>query len=396
MDVALAARLASPEGGEVLAAAAELAGLDPLVAGARLRRHHDPDLAAAALMQTELRARTADKFGARSALLLTRDGLEQATRATVAQWRAETLHAQGVRRIVDLGCGLGSDALACAEAGIEVVAVEKDPVTALFARHNLSGVGVEVLTGAAEDFAPSLLDKDVAVMADPARRTGTGRTWQVRDFTPSYDWVIGLVRQHAGVVKFGPGMPYELVPDDLGAVWVSESGDAVEVSLWGSPILSNTGSLTLGRGSGRSAVLLPAGDRLAVDDTDPTIGPVGGWLVEPDAAVIRARAVDTLAGQLGGRRVADQIAYLTCDQPVATPYGTVFEIVDSFAWKEKALRAWVRDQQIGTLEIKKRGIQVDPAQLRRRVKPSGPHSATIVITPTTHGAQVLVVRRTPV
>ncbi len=387
MDVELAERLAGPEGVDVLAAAAELAGLDPLTAGLRLRKDHDPELAAAALHEIDLRSRAAVKFGQLSEVLLTRDGLEQATRGVVARWRAQTLLAHGVRRIVDLGCGLGSDALACAEAGIEVVAVEKDPVTAVFARHNLAGVGVEVLTGAAEDLAPSLLDKDVAVMADPARRTGKGRSWQVNDFTPSYEWVVSLVCQHGGVAKFGPGTPYELVPEDLEAVWVSESGDAVEVSLWGDRVPSAQ------KGRRRSAVVLPGGDSITVEPVEPTVGPVGGWLVEPDPAVIRAGAVDTLAKHLGGRRIAGRIAYLTCDAPVATPYGTVFEVVESFAWKEKALRAWVRDRSIGTLEIKKRGIQLDPAQLRKRLKLSGPHAGTVVITPTTSGAQVLVVRR---
>jgi predicted RNA methylase len=38
-----------------------------------------------------------------------------------------------------MGCGIGSDAMAFARAGLEVVAVEVDPATAAVARANLAG-----------------------------------------------------------------------------------------------------------------------------------------------------------------------------------------------------------------------------------------------------------------
>jgi hypothetical protein len=49
---------------------------------------------------------------------------------------------------------------------------------------------------------------------------------------------------------------------------------------------------------------------------------------------------------------------------------------------------------VGTLEIKKRGVDVDPAELRRRLQPSGPASATLVLSRTPAGAVALVVQRT--
>ena len=59
----------------------------------------------------------------------------------------------------------------------------------------------------------------------------------------------------------------------------------------------------------------------------------------------------------------------------------------------KALRAWVRERGVGTLEIKKRGIDLDPAALRRTLKPKGKASATLMVTPTPAGARVLVCSR---
>ncbi|MEA5052026.1 MAG: SAM-dependent methyltransferase, partial [Propionicimonas sp.] len=48
---------------------------------------------------------------------------------------------------------------------------------------------------------------------------------------------------------------------------------------------------------------------------------------------------------------------------------------------------------VGTLEIKVRGIDIDPAALRRRLKPTGRNAATLILTPTPHGARALVARR---
>jgi hypothetical protein len=48
---------------------------------------------------------------------------------------------------------------------------------------------------------------------------------------------------------------------------------------------------------------------------------------------------------------------------------------------------------VGALEIKKRGVDVDPADLRRRLQPTGPATATLVLSRTPSGAVALVVRR---
>ena len=46
----------------------------------------------------------------------------------------------------------------------------------------------------------------------------------------------------------------------------------------------------------------------------------------------------------------------------------------------KALARALRDRGIGTLEIKKRGVDVDPATLRTKLKLRGPEAATLFVT----------------
>lgn len=354
-----------------------------LGAATRLRKDFDADVAAWALTQAELRRRGRAKFPDAERMLFTRTGLEQATRQAVAAWRAQQMAASGVTEVVDLGCGLGADALAMARAGMAVIAVDADEETARCARHNLSGVA-EVMHARAEDVT---LPQGAAVFLDPARRGERGRSWDVADLSPSWEFVT---RQLGGdrftVVKLGPGFPKNVIPDGVGATWVSHGRDVVELSLWNR---ARTGVSVVS--------ISPAGDTSELTSTSPAeqlgVGEVGSHLSEPDGAVIRAGLLDHLVPDVERWRVDAGVAYLASNQPLHSPFLTCFEVHDVLPHDEKVLRGWVRDHHVGTLEIKVRGMDVDPAVLRRRLKPRGKEAATLVLTPTPDGARALVVTR---
>lgn len=388
MDVETAEWLVS-EAGPWLAEAAALPDPASVAAGAALRRTLSPERAAAVLGQAALRRRAAAKLGPDAdALFLTPDGFEQATRPEVAHWRARRLRDAGVRRIVDLGCGLGLDASAMIRAGIDVVGVDIDAVTATFARAN---TGMVVHVAAVEEWVAEGLGERDAVFADPARRTSHGRSWRLSDLSPSWEFVRSLLDgRRIACVKLGPGLAHRDVPDGVQATWVDHRGDVVEASLWAGPWAE-----------GRAAVLLDGGVRqLSGEVGEPPalagLPAPGAVLYEPSGAVIRAGALGVLARRLGARAVRPGIAYLIGEAVVATPFAEAFEIVEVLSASEKALRAWVRENGVGILEIKKRGVDVDPAAFRRRLRPAGPHAATLVLTPTSEGARALVVRRLPV
>ncbi|MCC6497397.1 MAG: methyltransferase domain-containing protein [Propionibacteriaceae bacterium] len=384
MDATLARWLVSADAQAALAVAADQADPGSLRSAEALRRRWPAERAAAVLSQVTLRRRAAAKFGERApGLFFTTDALEQATRADVASWRAGRLAAAGATAVVDLGCGIGADALAFADAGLEVVAVEADPATAVLAAANLGDRG-RVLCGDAEQLATDLLADGAAVFADPARRTAAGRSWRVGDLTPPWDFVTGLLAGRLGCIKAAPGLPSNVIPDGVATTWVSHGGDLVEASLWSGPWPAGE----------RRAVLLPAGGELVAGDRGaPVVGEVGRYLYEPDPAVIRAGAIGTLADLLGCHSVNPGIAYLAGDDLVESGFATAFEVLDSLPFDERVLRSLVRDSDIGTLEIKVRGLDVDPALLRRRLKPAGRAAATVVLTPTPAGARALLVKR---
>ncbi|SCE93101.1 Methyltransferase domain-containing protein [Micromonospora coriariae] len=394
MDLDQLAALRTPEGSAALAAAAGLAGGDPLAAASALRATGvPPALASAALTQAELRHRAVGKFGpAAAGMFLTRAGLEQATRRVVADSRAARLRAAGVRTLADLGCGLGADALAAARAGIRVYGVEADPVTAAMAAANAAAAGLaELFTvecGDATAFDVSRVD---GVFCDPARRrAGTGRRiFDPRAYSPPWDFVTGLAeRVPRTVVKVAPGLDHALIPAGAEAEWVGVDGDLVEAALWCGELAEVPRRATLYRqGPGDEA---GHHELTGSGAAEAPVGPTRRYLYDPDAAVVRAHLVAELAGELGATLGDPSIAYLYADQPTRTPYARCLEVTDVLPFSLKRLRALLRDRRVGRVEILKRGSALTPEQLRRDLRLTGDAAASLVLTRVAGAPTVLI------
>ncbi len=345
---------------------------------------HAPGLVAAVLSQSKLRSKAAGKFGEFArAMLFTEAGLEQATRLRVAALHAGRFAAAGLQHVADLGCGIGGDALALAALELRVTAADADEVTATLAAFNLAPFPrATVLHARAEDIDLDGLPDGPAdgVYLDPARRSAghahTSRLTRPEDYTPSLDFAFGLGQRLPTGVKLGPGFDRELIPVGAEAQWVSVDGALVEMGLWFGPLARP--------GIRRSALLLGKSGshelNAAADSDDAAVGALGGYLYEPDGAVIRARLIGDLARSLDARMLSDGIAYLTADAAAPTPFATCFRVLEQLPSDEKKLKAALAARGIGTLEIKKRGIDVDPAALRTRLKLKGSAAATIVLT----------------
>ncbi|MEV6005471.1 class I SAM-dependent methyltransferase [Streptomyces sp. NPDC051976] len=367
--------LLSPAGQALLASLRDHDPADELAAATRLRRDHDADLVSAALGQARLRQRAVAKFGAADAyrMYFTPDGVEQATRTSVATHRAARFKALGVRRLADLCGGIGGDAIALARAGIEVLAVDRSPLTCAVARANAEALDLaDLIKVRCADVAEVDTSGYDAVFVDPARRTGRGRTFDPEAYSPPLSWALGAARAVPfAAVKVAPGIPHEAVPAQAEAEWVSDRGDVKEAALW---FGTTPGAVR--------ATLLPDGASLctAAPLPDPEVRPVGRYLYEPDGAVIRAHLVAEVARALDGGLIDPTIAYVTTDAPRPTPYATAYEITDVLPFGLKRLKALLREREVGVLTVKKRGSAVEPEELRRRVKPRGPNAATVFLT----------------
>ncbi len=369
--------LLSPEGLRLLDSLPDYSSTDDVVRSvARLRKAgYGPGLVAAVLGQVKLRSRARAKFGPfADRMLFTEAGLEQATRLQVAAQHAGRFQRAGTSWVADLGCGIGADALAIAALDLEVTGVERDEVTAAIASFNLAPwSNARVENEDATEFDLSGVD---GVYLDPARRNPSRRLRDPADWSPSLDFAFGLARRFATGVKLGPGIDRELIPDDAEAQWVSVGRDVLEVSLWFG---------ALARPGIRRAALIVSDEGTSelsseADSKDAEVGALGEFLYEPDGAVIRARLIGDLVRTVDGRMIDRSIAYFTTDDPVVTPFATGFRVRETFPFDEKLLKRELAARKIGTLEIKKRGMDVDPAQLRSRLSLKGSASATLILT----------------
>jgi len=406
MDLAAVHALVSGEGWGLLQSLPPYDESTTLALGDRLRSAgFSPDLVAAALTQSRLRARAHDKFGEfADAMLFTADGLEQATRLELAARHAGRFREAGIRRVLDLGCGIGADAMGFAGIGLQVTAFDADEVSAAVADVNLRHWPAAVAeVGRAEEVRLPADEsaRHTGAFLDPARRTpgrtdAVGRTRRVFSLdamSPSWDTVRAVASaMPATGAKLSPSLAHGAVPAGVEAQWTSFRGEVLECALWWGPLV---------RYAGRSACVVAAdGQDTTITQQDAPesvpvarrLSDVGPWLHEPDRAVIRAGLTGALTAEVDGVELAGGVGYVTSHRAAEVGYARRYSVVEAMPFNLKALRSWLRDRRVGRLTVKKRGVPLDPELLRRQLRLDGEESATIIVTRIAGSQVVLVVR----
>jgi hypothetical protein len=369
-------QLLSKEGQSLLAQIDYSTKLDIVKTITTLRAQgHDPALIAIALTQAKLRKRAEAKFGEfAQRMFFTEDALEQASRLQVAALHANRFKQANITQIADLGCGIGAESLAFASLDLKVSAYEIDEVTSAIAAYNLAIFeNVEVKN---EDVTKLDLTQQEALFFDPARRNSKARLFNPQDFAPNFNWVIEQAKQKPSGIKLGPGHPHNQIPEEAEAQWVSVEGDLVELSLW----FNETKRPEVKR----SALLITkdAKHELKTNEKEepaPT-GELGQYIHEPDNAVIRSHLINLLAEQTNTHTIDPNIAYLSSNEKQDSPWLKSYKVIKELPFDRKQLKAHIKQNEIGTLEIKKRGADITPEALRKELSPKGPNKATLIIT----------------
>lgn len=369
------------------------AGADPLVVATGVRRDVpglSPEVGSAAVTQALLRRKAREKFGVDAERMwFTPDGLEQATRAEVADHRAGRFAALGGQfdrppKVADLCCGIGGDLRALSAAGCAVTGYDRDPLTAEVARANAEALKLDVSVECldAETLDVSAFD---AVFIDPARRRDGRRVFDVNAVTPPWTFVRQLLSSMPAAAKMAPGIPHDIVPPGVEAEWVSFAGDLKEAVLWSGALATSNVR--------RRATLLPGGETLTDANEAPAdvISP-GRFLYEPDPAVVRAHLVGAVANVVHGGLLDATTAYITSDADVATPFARAFEITDVMPFSFKRLRQKLHEREVGAVTIMKRGSAVDVEQLRRDLRLKGREHAVVVLALINGRREVLLAR----
>ncbi|MBC8102064.1 MAG: methyltransferase domain-containing protein [Cytophagales bacterium] len=383
--------LVSPEGGRLLNEVAALPGDTPQrVLALRKRGLGDPAILTAALAVADARHRARLRFPDAHHLFFTSEALAQATSPMIARYHAGQLAASGARTVVDLGCGIGMDSLALAEAGLTVLALERDPARVIFARANAAARGVTArITFRAGDVTALDWEADAAYW-DPSRRVSAeGR--RVSRWGDQYEPPLSFLAQIesrvrlGGCVKLSPALPDEALAELGGRTeFLSEGRECKEACVWFGALEGVSGA------AATAAVLLrPEGPLVLVprgDPGDPSPGVLGRFLFDPDPAVIRSGALGTLAERLSAHRIGAADAYLTGDD---LPTGELraaaaaYRVLDSQPYRPKQVKEMLRARGFGRLVIKKRHFSKEPDVVARELQlPGGGAEGTLVLVRT--------------
>ncbi len=324
----------------------------------RLRREFSPEQASALVSLARLRKRAEKKFGVRaSRMFFTETRLQQASPRAVARYTARRYAT--FANVADLGCGLGGDSIALAQAGPRVLAVDRDPLAAALVQANARALDLApaILPVQADVTAPAW---DVAAAwADPGRRTAARRIFHPDALQPPLAALLAQRHRipHLGV-KLMPGLGHEHIPPGAEAEWISLNGELKEAVLW-------FGDLT--SAAGRRATVLPAGVSLWARGARARVQPPGDFLYEPDPAVIRAGAVGDLAAALGLWQIDPEIAYLSGEARIITPLARAWRVLEHHPFELKRLNRRLRVMQARVIAVKKRGSPIQPEPFRKRL-----------------------------
>lgn len=353
---------------------------EPLQRAARLRKHLSAARVRLLLEQASLRQRARQKFSAADRMFFTPVGLEQATDEAVAAYKAGRFPAKEV--VCDLCCGIGGDLIALARRGA-ATGVDRDAATALLAEANCRTLETEQAFEVhveQRDAADVELPAAVAWHIDPDRRADGRRTTRVEAYEPALPVIERLLsRSPAAAVKLAPAAdPPARWQAGAELEWISRGGECRQLVAWFGP---------LARAPGRRRATILGGPKqretrsLVGDATAPLAvsDRLGRYLAEPDAAVLAAGLTGALAAEHGLAAVAPGAVYLTGERLSRDAALDWFEIGDVAPFDLKRFKSLLRERRIGRLEVKKRGVDLDPAKLVRQLRVPGDRSATLLL-----------------
>lgn len=372
-DAALLSRAAATDPADVSAVSA-------------LRKGHTADAVSVALSLIAARAKAVVKFGDRGQELIADvPGIEQASSAPVAAYKAERIkrHLGESNMIADLCCGIGGDSMALRDAGLPVVAVDRDPLRVWMAKQNCAA-GVQ---GVCAD-ASSLAIDGLPIHLDPARRSEQSgrRAWRLTDILPGPEVIGQLIKQSpASAIKLSPGVDLDELPWPGEVEFISEGGRLVQAMLWTGGFAQHTRQATLIDGNTRH--------HLHGSPSVPSYAPAKRFLYTFDAAIERADLIGKLSKQLDVPVVHPRLGLLTSERVIDSPWVTGFELIEQLPWRPKRAKQWLDANDGGLVEVKTRGKACDPDIEQRRLRGQGSTVYTVFVLRFDTKVQALITKR---
>ena len=356
---------------------------------AKLRKSLSAEQTHLVLEQIDLRQRAKEKFAAAQKMFFTPKSLMQASDEVIAAYKAARFPAGG--DFADLCCGIGGDLLALAREG-SCVGVDLDESVVHLAQRNCKVTGRGGGRAVVADAAKISVQDFSAWHIDPDRRPKGKRTTQVELYEPPLEVLDNLLaRNPHAAIKLAPAaeMPGEW-EQSAEREWLETRGECRQQVAW-------FGSLARRPGEKAATIVDAVGGPRTVqgrgEEPVPIAERIGRYVYEPTAAVLAAGLTFVLCAEHTVAAVSGKAMYLTGDRLIHDTALAGFEVLEVLPLDERQLKAWLRQRGIGRLEVKKRGCDVEPEKLRKRLGGQGDESATLLICPLAGKIQAIVARR---
>ncbi|MFQ5750221.1 MAG: hypothetical protein ACE5H3_12325 [Planctomycetota bacterium] len=325
-----------------------------------------------------LRRRAVQKFTQGLDMFFTKEQLEQASSEDVARYRAERFRKAGFSKVHDVCCGIGSDSIALARAGLKVFAVDKEPSAVHFGAANAEVCGVEGIEFLLADVNEASPEAG-PIFLDPSRRRGSRRIMSPDDWSPAPARVAEILEGRPGAgIKLSPAVHVEELlekfppPGEIEVI--SLHGEAKETVFWYGKLAS---------GVERRATALPAEESFGGGaNGQAVVGELDEFLYDPDPSLIVAGLLGAFASENRLAALDPEIGYLTGAKKVESAFVDRFKVLACETLDPRKLKAVLRGLKVGRLQIRKRGIAERPATLEQRFlpKPFGDREVTLLAT----------------
>jgi hypothetical protein len=328
----------------------------------------------------------------------TRQSVEQSSRAEVAAHHAVAF--SGCQHVLEICTGAGVDSIALSRTAKNVTTLELDERLSRYAQHNFKLAGTQAISVESIDAETFVNKRGVlgfdGLWADPSRRRADGSRIKEPDmYSPSLSWLMDLPVKGPIGIKISPAAE---VGDRVQGDWVREvigfEDGCIEQTLWkntqkvdGSVFLADKNLLWIPKQEFSNAVVC--------DVCEP-----GKYILEPHAALIRSGHLGRFFNQQGISLIDEDLAWgISGAAHTAISWLRSFEVQEVGSYSPKRLAR--RMKELGwnsRTEIKKRAIDEDPDEVRKRLKlpapsPSISHYGVVLLCKIRGVATYMLARR---
>ncbi len=264
---------------------------------------------------------------------------EQASSSAIATFHTELISSG--ESVLDLTCGLGSDAMSLAEKASMVVAIERDSWYCEVMKHNLKELrltNIDVENADCEDWLESSDCRFDVIFADPHRRDGSnGRTYSFADCSPDVSAIAPSLISRCSrlLIKASPMLDIRLAASEISGCdeifAVAERGECKELLISARPngVFQKITAINItSEGVHKYSIssdMLGRGED--IDISMPNELSIG-YLYEPNAATMKLQCSDAFAKDfLCIKRVGSNTALYWAERIFDTFPGRILRIV---------------------------------------------------------------------